>query len=663
MLYGKMNKSMELDLSLDTDGHDPAHRRLIRGSSDDEPSIEKGDATDALPQGQRNKIVMPLPFVSRSCETCLKQRKGDYILLNLNAALQHARSHHCGVEVRFSCIKCCKIYKSKHSAQSHVPKCKGPSKEEDRTLVCGICKLAFKTKFGLSQHERHTHPMERNKAREMAATKKQSRGPSKGYGKVWSKEEVDTMIRLEKSLQGHPQVAKQMMEHLPGKTVKQIRDKRNNPSYRALVDLHTKTSGPKRTPEPPEIICSSSDSEPDIRAAKKRKYISETEDELFSDDGEVSQQPSRSYPVTKKPTPARDTAVRQLPGLLQPTGNGSPSSREEATYQKQGEGETPNPPSPIGARGNPGDEDKATPVAESGDTDNPGTTTLNEQQWRTDTIRQALAETRDSSNLSNRCRDLHTRLVSILTDISEYHELISQTLIDDVYAQVLTLIGSLPTKRANKEKRTKRPTNQAGRKRKRRRYEYARTQDLFQKNPNLLARYIREGVPWLEDEDSGSPKPEDVQSFYTALWGASPDVTIPFTIDGIGHNALDLGEVFQAITTREVNERLNRARKNTASGPDGIERKHINGPDIREILRILYNIILVSKIQPRAWNANRTILIPKQGKDRSRVENYRPLTIGSLICRTYWGIVDKKLRNVISFSPRQKGFVKVRLFQ
>jgi hypothetical protein len=153
------------------------------------------------------------------------------------------------------------------------------------------------------------------------------------------------------------------------------------------------------------------------------------------------------------------------------------------------------------------------------------------------------------------------------------------------------------------------------------------------------------------------PKPEDVQSFYTALWGDSPDVTIPFTINGFGHKTLDLGEVFEAITTREVNERLNHTRHNTASGPDGIERKHLTGPDIREILRILYNMILVSKIQPKAWNAKRKILIPKQGKDRSKVQNYGPLTIGSLICRTYWGIVDRKLRNVITFSPRQKGFV------
>jgi len=78
---------------------------------------------------------------------------------------------------------------------------------------------------------------------------------------------------------------------------------------------------------------------------------------------------------------------------------------------------------------------------------------------------------------------------------------------------------------------------------------------------------------------------------------------------------------------------------------------------MKEILRILFNTILVSRIKPKAWKTNRMISIPKQGKDRSRVGNYRPLTIGSLICRTYCKIVDKKLWEVITFSLRQKGFV------
>ena len=107
-------------------------------------------------------------------------------------------------------------------------------------------------------------------------------------------------------------------------------------------------------------------------------YISETEDELYSDDCEVSRQRSRSYPATNRTTPARDTAVRKLPGLSQPTVNGPPSSREEVTDQKQGEGETSNPSSPIGTGDITGDDDRATPVLESGGNNKSSTTTLNE---------------------------------------------------------------------------------------------------------------------------------------------------------------------------------------------------------------------------------------------------------------------------------------------
>jgi hypothetical protein len=77
---------------------------------------------------------------------------------------------------------------------------------------------------------------------------------------------------------------------------------------------------------------------------------------------------------------------------------------------------------------------------------------------------------------------------------------------------------------------------------------------------------------------------------------------------------------------------------------------------MRELLRILFNIIIVNKIHPKDCNDKRTMLLPKQGKDHRRVEIHKPLTIRSSICSTYWGIVDRKLREVIS-SPRQKGFV------
>jgi hypothetical protein len=76
------------------DGNSTVHRRRlrpIRGPIDEDLSEDRNDenrdATDALLNRARNEIKLPLPFTSRSCDSCLHQRKGDLILLNLNAAL------------------------------------------------------------------------------------------------------------------------------------------------------------------------------------------------------------------------------------------------------------------------------------------------------------------------------------------------------------------------------------------------------------------------------------------------------------------------------------------------------------------------------------------------------------------------------------------------
>ena len=87
-----------------------------------------------------------------------------------------------------------------------------------------------------------------------------------------------------------------------------------------------------------------------------------------------------------------------------------------------------------------------------------------------------------------------------------------------------------------------------------------------------------------------------------------------FSVTALGRKVLDIGKIFQAITVRDFNERLNHTSQNTASGPDGIQREQIAGQDMREILRILLNMILVSKILPKTSNTN-MILIPKQTKD------------------------------------------------
>ena len=183
-----------------------------------------------------------------------------------------------------------------------------------------------------------------------------------------------------------------------------------------------------------------------------------------------------------------------------------------------------------------------------------------------------MAETPDNSTLSSKCRDLHSRF-SILTDTSDKLLLATQALVDDVYAQVLAQIESSQATQTSKRTRTKGPKTQTSHERKKKRYIYARTQDLFRKNPNLLARYIREEISWSEDEDSISLKQEDIKS-YTSLWGTTQNITVPFTVTGSGRIARNIGETFQAITARDIKERLAHTRHNVACGPDGVQSKH-----------------------------------------------------------------------------------------
>jgi hypothetical protein len=96
---------------------------------------------------------------------------------------------------------------------------------------------------GLSQHERSAHPVLRNNKRKLAAQPMAHRPKAKGYGKTWTQQEIENMLQLEVRLRGQLQIAKQMEQHLPRKTGKQIRDKRREPTYHRLLqetlDEHT----------------------------------------------------------------------------------------------------------------------------------------------------------------------------------------------------------------------------------------------------------------------------------------------------------------------------------------------------------------------------------------------------------------------------------------
>jgi hypothetical protein len=246
---------------------------------------------------ENDELTLPVPFKTQTCEICVKLNKGNYLLYDLNNAMQHYRRHHLGLKILFQCTTCDKKYKSKHAALCHTPKCSGPVAAGVKSEQCNICEMAFSTKSGLSQHERIRHPAERNEKRAKLESKQQTTRPRKGFGKVWTKEEIEAMALIESSQGDTHDIVQQIAKQLPNKTIKQIRDKRREPSYKSRLKQPSSNAIQATNVEEVEIIAPSSDSEPERSPPTGRLHVSETEEDT-DEEATIQQQHCSQYTAT-----------------------------------------------------------------------------------------------------------------------------------------------------------------------------------------------------------------------------------------------------------------------------------------------------------------------------------------------------------------------------
>lgn len=153
--------------------------------------------------------------------------------LSLTDALSHHREKHSSVDIVFECARCRKSYQTKHAALCHIPKCPKigagePEVEEPKAFSCPECTDTFSTQRGLSQHKRIRHPSTRN-AERAALAAPVARAPRDGSS--FSAEEITRMYELERIYKGDPNIVQRIVEDLRGKILKQIRDKRREPAY------------------------------------------------------------------------------------------------------------------------------------------------------------------------------------------------------------------------------------------------------------------------------------------------------------------------------------------------------------------------------------------------------------------------------------------------
>ncbi|GJQ84515.1 hypothetical protein Trydic_g15415 [Trypoxylus dichotomus] len=90
---------------------------------------------------------------------------------------------------------------------------------------------------------------------------------------------------------------------------------------------------------------------------------------------------------------------------------------------------------------------------------------------------------------------------------------VPQAHIDHVYGALRSRLASKGGAQREESRKRRSPT-EGPRRRPRRQYIYARTQDLYKKNPGLVAKYVRENIDWWEDGHRLPPSAE-ISELYT----------------------------------------------------------------------------------------------------------------------------------------------------
>jgi hypothetical protein len=104
----------------------------------------------------------------------------------------------------------------------------------------------------------------------------------------------------------------------------------------------------------------------------------------------------------------------------------------------------------------------------------------------------------------------------------------TQQAIDKICEALVSHIQRNSKKENDPECKTRRPKRKQS-KRKKKRYAYGRNQEIYKKDPGVLAKYIREGTPSLQNKNLLLA--QQIIEFYTALWCERPEIDIPFEYD------------------------------------------------------------------------------------------------------------------------------------
>ncbi|XP_021941673.1 uncharacterized protein LOC110840746 [Zootermopsis nevadensis] len=566
-------------------------------------------------------FIIKLPFQSYSCPTCLRSGRGSYVALSLSDIIFHHKDKHSALQLNFQCAKCDKLYQRKHSALCHLVKCTAL-----KTVLPYKCHLC-EDSFGLSQHKRHLHPLARNAER--LASVPMPRTPPSSAGRVFSREDIEAMLQLEVILRGDARIAMKMAAQLKSKTAKQIRDKRREPIYIAKRNALLKKTAPT---DPGPSMASPSGEQGGITTVETPKDVYEQANALelepASDmQGECTQprdvQTSAALPENNRnttqdgnskweseitqpgdwnPPAGHPTTIIPIMGSQDDIARGGGSELELGTDQSEitqpGDWNPPagHPTTIIPIMGSQDDIARGGSSELELGTDQlcdciPSADHINEYEDTDNIWRESLRESLLELGGDRFSKDAAELVGNIKKSVVAGN--LSQEVINETYSAVLDFLRPKHTSSSTTSQSCPKHSKTKGKKRKRalKRFKYAITQNLFKKNPALLAKQVRMGTDLSAQNGAQLPR-EEVEHLYNILWSTTPSLRLPDYVETPDPISLDLflGELKQ----EEVYKRLGKMKRSTAAGPDGIKPDALGNKVSRRVLCALYNLILLS---------------------------------------------------------------------
>ena len=234
--------------------------------------------------------------------------------------------------------------------------------------------------------------------------------------------------------------------------------------------------------------------------------------------------------------------------------------------------------------------------------------------------------------------DFHVEHLSrICNNIGQWSE---QEIVEELEVYLQMVFPSPP------EKRRQDFTSASGKvptKRKQRRAEYARTQRAWRRNPCDCLRAM------LKDKVAANTPNQDAMVSYWRAVMTNENRTSP----GVGERRPMIEALWNPISEDEVKKAF--PENTTAPGPDGVTARLLKAVPLCILVRI-FNILLICGRLPERLLGSRTTLIPKKD-DATEPGDFRPITVSSVIVRTFHKILASRLAKQVVLDQRQRAFI------